>query len=69
MNDNLTKREEEMANLLAEGKSNKGIATKLNVKATYVRTYLKNIYSKLSIDDCEQINKRVMLSIKMRQEK
>ena len=62
----LTFRENEIAELVAKGKSNKGIAIELNKKASSIRTCLKIIYSKLFIDDDERINKRVMLSIKIR---
>ena len=60
---NLTKREKEIAELVAKGKSNKGIAIELNKKASSIRTCLKSIYSKLYIDDDERINKRVILSL------
>ncbi len=65
---NLTKREKEIAELVAKGKSNEGIAIELNKKASSIRTCLKTIYSKLFIDTDERINKRVILSIMVKEE-
>ena len=68
MNKDLTKSEKEIAELVAKEKSNKGIALELNKSPSSIRTCLKNIYSKLLIEDDEQINKRVILClmVKMR---
>ncbi len=65
---NLTKREKEIAELVAKGKSNKGIAIELNKKESSIRTCLKTIYSKLFIDTDERINKRVILSLIVKEE-
>jgi len=59
----LTFRENEIAKLVAKGKSNKGIAIELNIKETSVRSSLKIIYSKLFISDDKRINKRVTLAL------
>lgn len=68
MNKDLTKREKEIAELVAKGKSNKGIALELYKSPSLIRTCLKNIYSKLLIEDDEQINKRVILCLMVRGE-
>lgn len=55
----LSKREIEIAKLLLQGKSNKQIALALNISESTVEFHLKNIYAKLGVDS------RVEASIKL----
>ena len=45
----VSKRELEILNLLAEGNSNQEIATKLFVSLSTVKTHLQNIFEKLEV--------------------
>ena len=63
----LSKREKEVAKLVAQGKSNAVIAAKLYISEDTLRSHLKAIYSKMDIEDAEQVSKRVMLALKMLQ--
>lgn len=45
----LSSREEQVAGLLVEGKSNKQIAQALDIAERTVEYYLKNIYEKLNV--------------------
>jgi two-component system nitrate/nitrite response regulator NarL len=45
----LTKRQEEIVALVAEGFSNKGIAEKLNIGAGTVKVHLHNIFEALGV--------------------
>jgi NarL family two-component system response regulator LiaR len=45
----LTKREEEILELLTAGKLNKEIADKLHISIDTVKKHLKNIYKKLDV--------------------
>jgi two-component system nitrate/nitrite response regulator NarL len=45
----LTKRELEITQILAEGKSNKGIARRLNITEGTVKIHLNNIYRKVGV--------------------
>jgi DNA-binding NarL/FixJ family response regulator len=45
----LTRREEEVLSLLAEGKSNREIADTLNITRNTVKSHLTHIYSALDI--------------------
>jgi DNA-binding CsgD family transcriptional regulator len=47
----LTKREKEIVNLIADGKSNKEIAQILNVSVHTVEKHLNNIYKKLGVNN------------------
>lgn len=66
MKRDLTKREREIAELVAEGKSNIAIATELDISKNTIRIHLKSIYSKWFIEDDERINKRVVLALRMK---
>ena len=55
----LSRREEEVSTLLLQGKSNKQIASVLNISERTVEFHLKNIYTKL------QVNSRVELILKL----
>ena len=48
LNGILTRRETELLTLLAEGLSDKEIATKLHIATQTVKTHLQNIYKKLN---------------------
>jgi DNA-binding CsgD family transcriptional regulator len=48
--DTLSRREEEVAELLMQGKSNKQIALALNIAERTVEFHLQNIYAKLGVD-------------------
>ena len=56
----LSDREQEVTNLLLEGKSNKQIASALHISENTVEFHLKNIYSKY------QVNSRTELILKLR---
>lgn len=47
----LTPREKELAGLIAEGKSNKEIATAQYISVSTVKTHINNIYRKLGVED------------------
>ena len=57
----LSNREQEVANLLLEGKSNKQIASSLRISERTVEFHLKNIYDKF------QVRSRVELVLKLRE--
>jgi len=57
----LSKREEEVAKLVMEGKSNKAIALALHITESTVEFHLKNIYAK------HQVSSRVELLVKLRE--
>jgi DNA-binding NarL/FixJ family response regulator len=59
---NLTKREKEVIELIAEGRSNASIAKELHRSMGAVRSRIKNIYIKLNIDG-NQYNKRLKLAL------
>ena len=50
----LTKREQEVLQLIAEGMRNKEIAAALQISEETVHTHLKNIYEKLNVQDRTQ---------------
>ncbi|MFD3450056.1 response regulator [Microbacteriaceae bacterium 4G12] len=52
--DLLTKREKEVLQVIASGKSNKEIAAKLHITEQTVKTHVSNILSKLHLDDRTQ---------------
>ena len=57
----LSAREQDVANLVLEGKSNKLIASALNISLSTVEFHLKNIYAKLGVAS------RVELILKLRE--
>jgi DNA-binding NarL/FixJ family response regulator len=57
----LTPRETEVLQLLAEGLSNKGIAERLKITPNTIRTYLTSIFGKMGVEDRTQA---VTLAIK-----
>lgn len=57
----LSKREREVANLVLEGKSNKAIALELHISESTVEFHLKNIYARL------EVSSRVELILKLRE--
>lgn len=66
MKDDLTEWERKIAELVARGKSNKGIAIELGVNKDSIQQRLKTIYSKYFIENDERINKRVVLALKIK---
>lgn len=56
--DRLTEREQEIAALLLEGKTNRMIAANLCISENTVKTHVKNIYSKLNIQSRMELNIR-----------
>jgi DNA-binding NarL/FixJ family response regulator len=55
----LTRREREVLQLMAEGRSNRGIAAKLSLTGRTVETHICSILSKLGLIESEQDNRRV----------
>jgi DNA-binding NarL/FixJ family response regulator len=56
----LTKREREVLELLAEGRSNRGIATALYVTEGTVEAHIKQIFRKLRLDPGPESHRRVL---------
>jgi DNA-binding NarL/FixJ family response regulator len=56
----LTEREVEVLRLMAEGMSDKGIATSLFVSTNTVGTHIRHIFSKLGLADGVADNRRVL---------
>ncbi|WP_287131128.1 response regulator transcription factor, partial [Candidatus Cyanaurora vandensis] len=56
----LTKRELEVLELIVQGNSNQGIAEKLYVTVGTVKTHVRNILSKLCVDDRAQAAVRAL---------
>lgn len=54
LHQSLTARELEILKLVAEGKTNKGIAEELYITIKTVKTHVTNILSKLEVDDRTQ---------------
>ena len=50
----LTAREEEVLDLLTQGNNYKGIASKLFISETTVKTHVNNIFQKLQVNDRTQ---------------
>ncbi len=53
----LSQREIKVARLILDGKTNKEIATELNIELSTVKTHLNNIYAKLKINGRKQLHK------------
>lgn len=66
MRDDLTEWERKIAELVARGKSNKGVAAELGIDRNSVRRCLKTIYSKYFIESDERVSKRVTLALKIK---
>ena len=56
----LTERERAVLQLMAEGRSNRGIADELHVNERTVEGHVGNIFMKLQIDDVDSDNRRVV---------
>ena len=56
----LTKREREVLELLAEGRSNRGIANALVVTEATVEAHIKQIFQKLQLDSGRESHRRVL---------
>jgi DNA-binding NarL/FixJ family response regulator len=56
----LTERESDVLRLMAEGMSDKGIATSLFVSTNTVGTHIRHIFSKLGLADGVADNRRVL---------
>ena len=52
--DGLTDREQEVLQLIADGKNNRDIAAKLVISEKTVKTHVSNILAKLNLDDRTQ---------------
>jgi DNA-binding NarL/FixJ family response regulator len=57
--DALTDRERDVLALMAQGLSDRGIATHLTVSLATVETHVRNVYRKLRIADSSGDNRRV----------
>jgi two-component system, NarL family, nitrate/nitrite response regulator NarL len=60
INDVLSKREHEIARLVAEGMSNKGIGRRLSLAEGTVKCHLHNIYQKMAIRNRRTLMVRVL---------
>lgn len=56
----LTPRERQVLELLAEGRSNQGVAAALGVSAKTVESYVGQIFSKLGIEEARDYHRRVL---------
>jgi DNA-binding NarL/FixJ family response regulator len=61
----LTPRERDVLALMAEGKSNHGIASKLFLSLKTVETHIGNIMSKLGIDESPEDHRRVLAVLRL----
>jgi DNA-binding NarL/FixJ family response regulator len=62
--DRLTPREQDVLRLMAEGKSNTGIATTLRVSHSAVEKYVSNIFTKLDLAPADTDHRRVLAVLK-----
>jgi DNA-binding NarL/FixJ family response regulator len=60
----LTPREEEVLRLMAEGRSNTGIALALRVSHSAVEKYVSNIFAKLNLPPADTDHRRVLAVLK-----
>jgi serine/threonine-protein kinase len=58
--DNLTKREREVLELVAEGRSNRGIAQTLYITESTVEAHVKQVFMKLDLDTGRDTHRRVL---------
>jgi DNA-binding NarL/FixJ family response regulator len=56
----LTPREREVLELIAEGRSNKGIAERLDVSTGVVQKHVGSLFSKLGIPDSDDDHRRIL---------
>jgi len=61
--DQLTPRELEILALIAEGRSNSAIASKLVLTKRAVERHINNIFTKLELGDAEDVSRRVMAAL------
>ena len=62
--DRLTPREDDVLRLMAEGRSNTGIALALRVSHSAVEKYVSNIFAKLSLPPADTDHRRVLAVLK-----
>jgi DNA-binding NarL/FixJ family response regulator len=62
--DNLTPREREVLGLIAEGRSNGGIATELVVTVAAVERHVTSIFDKLGLRQAPDVHRRVLAVLK-----
>jgi DNA-binding NarL/FixJ family response regulator len=62
--DRLTPRELDVLRLMAEGRSNSGIAEALNVGPSAVEKYIGNIFAKLDLPTSQTDHRRVLAVLK-----
>jgi DNA-binding NarL/FixJ family response regulator len=62
--DRLTPREQEVLRLMAEGRSNSGIAEALRVSYSAVEKYVSNIFAKLDLPPTDTDHRRVLAVLK-----
>ena len=62
--DRLTPREQQVLRLMAEGRSNQGIAEALKVSASAVEKYVSNIFAKLDLPPADTDHRRVLAVLK-----
>jgi DNA-binding NarL/FixJ family response regulator len=60
----LTPREQQVLQLMAEGRSNNGIVEALNVSPSAVEKYVSNIFSKLDLSPTDTDHRRVLAVLK-----
>jgi len=58
--DRLTDREREVLKLMAEGRSNAGIASELFLHTKTIEHYIATVFSKLGLEDSAEANRRVL---------
>jgi len=63
--DRLTPREQEVLRLMAEGRSNNGIATTLRISHSAVEKYVSNIFTKLDLPPTDTDHRRVLAVLKV----
>jgi DNA-binding NarL/FixJ family response regulator len=62
--DRLTPREQQVLQLMAEGRSNSGIVDALHVSASAVEKYISNIFAKLDLPQTDTDHRRVLAVLK-----